>query len=75
MGILLVIRTPLCPPEAEDCAIDDYGSTTHLSITVAAFALLIALPITTLRARLGWRAVTGTFLAAVLANLAWHLSG
>jgi hypothetical protein len=75
MGILLVIRTPLCPPEAEDCAIDEWGSTTHLSITVAAFALLIALPITALRARVGWGAGVGAFVAAVLANLAWHLSG
>ncbi|NEA36375.1 hypothetical protein [Streptomyces sp. SID13031] len=75
VGILLAVPTPLCPSEAEDCLIDEYGTHTHLSISIAGIALLIALPIAALKARVGSLYVLGGFFAVLLANLAWHLSG
>lgn len=71
VAILLLIRTPLCDPIAEDCAIDDYG-TTLLSTRAAGFVLLIAVPIASLRAKLGWWFTLIATAAALLANIAWY---
>jgi hypothetical protein len=50
VGVLLAIRTPLCPANMEDCLIDDYSSTS-LELGAAGIVVVIALPIAVLRAK------------------------
>jgi hypothetical protein len=50
VGVLLAIRTPLCPPVAEDCLIDDYSSVS-LEAGAAGIVGVIALPIAVVAGR------------------------
>jgi uncharacterized protein (TIGR03382 family) len=47
MGVLLAIRTPLCPADAEDCLIDDYSSIS-LEVGAGGVVAVVALPIAVL---------------------------
>lgn len=68
-AVLFQLRVPLCPPTAQNCAIDSLGSL--FAVQLGGIAMALALPVFAVRAGIAPQATVSTTGAVVLLNFIW----
>ncbi|GAA1707833.1 hypothetical protein GCM10009745_64620 [Kribbella yunnanensis] len=68
-AVLFQLGVPLCPPSAENCAINSLGPL--FAVQLGGIAMVLALPVLAARAGLKSPVTVSTTVAIALLNLGW----